>query len=96
LKRADISFAKKLVDGGPAATHAVEIKGAYALKTEPLLAMDGKPRYISSMLGGIINIGKSEVNEFKDADLPRIWNSPEMSTTYYDFTLTPEKLMWLP
>jgi len=48
------------------------------------------------MFGGIINIGKSEVNEFRDADLPRNWNSPGMSTTYYDFVLNPKKLMWLP
>lgn len=96
VKRPEISFTKELIDGGPAARHVVEIKGVYSLKSTPLLAMDGKPRYINSMFGGIINIGKSEVNEFKDTDLPRIWNSPGMSTTYYDFTLTPEKLMWLP
>ena len=96
VKRAEISFTKEPIDGSPAARHVVEINGVYNLKSTPLLTMDGKPRYINSMFGGIINIGKSEVSEFKDADLPRIWNSPGMSTTYYDFILTPEKLMWLP
>ena len=96
VKRAEISFAKELIDSGPAARHTVEIKGTYALKSVPLLTMEGKPRYINSMFSGIINVGKSEVNEFKDTDLPRTWNSPGMSTTYYDFILNPQKLMWLP
>lgn len=96
VERAEISFAKELIDDGPAARHAVEIKGVYKLKSEPLLAMDGKPRYINSMFGGIINVGRSEVNEFKGVDLPRTWNRPGMSTTYYDFTLNPQKAFWMP
>ena len=96
VKRGEISFTKELVNGGPAAKHTVGIKGIYTLKSAPLLTMNGKSRYINSMFGGIINIGKSEVNEFKDTDLPRTWNSPKMSTTYYDFILNPQKLMWFP
>ncbi len=96
VKRAEISFTKDLINGGPTARHTVEIKGVYNLRTEPLLTMDGKPRYINSIVGGIIYVGKSEINEFNDADLPRTWNRPGMSTQYYDFALTPEKLTWLP
>lgn len=96
VKRAEIAFTKELVDGGPAARYAVEIKEVYRLKSEPLLTPDGKPRYIIGMLGGIINVGRSEVNEFKDVDLPRTWNRPGMSTTYYDFTLNPQKAFWMP
>lgn len=94
VKRAPISFTKELVNGGPAARHTVEIKGVYRLKSEPLLTRNGQPRYFNSMLGGLINIGKSEVNECKDPDLPRSWNRPGMSTTYFDFTLNPGKLYW--
>ena len=96
VKRAVISFARESIGGGPAARHTVEIKGVYGLKSEPLLTMDGKPRYINSVSGGVINIGRSVVNEFRDADLPRTWNQPGMSTTYYDFVLTPKKPMWMP
>lgn len=96
VKRGEISFTKELVDGGPAARHSVEIKGVYHFESKPLLARDGKARFIKSAIGGIINIGKSEVNEFKDADLPRTWNQPGMSTTYYDFTLNPQNTFWQP
>lgn len=92
VKKAPISFKKELIQGGPAMKFDVEIPGIYRLKSEPLLATDQKtPRLINGALGGTIYIGKSEINEFKDTDLPRTWNRPEMSTTYYDFTLNPDK-----
>lgn len=96
VKRAKMSFTKELVDGGPAARHVVEIGDVYRLKSEPLRTPDGKPRSITGMFGGVINIGKSEVNEFRDADLPHTWNAPGMSTTYYDFALNPNKTFWMP
>ena len=92
IKRAQISFEIELINGGPAMKFDVQIPGIYRLKSEPLLTTDQKtPRYINGALGGSIYIGKSEINEFKDTDLPRTWNRPEMSTTYYDFTLNPQK-----
>jgi len=61
------------------------------------MTMNGMARYISSMTGGHIYVGKSTENRYKDADLPRgNWDSPEMSNTYYEFTLNPEKLQWMP
>ena len=95
VKRVEILFTKELIDGGPAARHTVEIKGVYSLKSEPLLTRDRKPRYITSGFGGVINVGRSEVNEFKDVDLPRTWNRPGMSTTYYDFTLNSQEPFWM-
>jgi hypothetical protein len=57
----------------------------------------GLPRFISGMMGGIIYVGKSSVNKFTDPDLPRgKWDRPEMSNTYYEFTLNPQKLQWVP
>ena len=96
VKRVEISFTKGLVNGGPAARYEVEIPGIYRLKTQPLLTGEGKPRYINTARGGIVNIGKSEVNEFKDRDLPHTWNRPGMTDTYCDFTLNPQKLYWMP
>lgn len=97
VKRAAISFTKEPLNGGPVARHRVEIPGLYSMKAQPLLTMDGsKPRQINGLNGGSINIGKSEVNEFKDADLPRTWNQPGMSNVYFDFTMTPQRLFWMP
>lgn len=97
VKRGEISFTRELIDGGPAARHAVEIKGVYNFKMDPLLTgMDKKPRYIVSGFGGKIYVGKSEINEFKDTDLPHTWNRPGMSCTYHDFTLSPKKPFWQP
>lgn len=57
------------------------------------MTMNGLPRYISSMSGGNIYVGKSSENKFNDPDLPRgKWNRPDMSNTYYEFTLDPEHL----
>jgi len=96
VKKAAISFTKELFDGGPAARHTVEITGVYSFKAEPLITRDGKPRQINTVSGGIINIGKSEVNEFKDTDLPRIWNQPGMANTYFDFIINPGRPFWVP
>jgi hypothetical protein len=99
VKRAPISFAKEPVGAAskPAFKHTVEYSGIYSLIAEPLQTMNGEPRFISSMMGGIIYIGKSTENKFNDPDLPRgNWNRPEMSNTYYEFTLNPSKLMWMP
>ena len=38
VKRAEITFTEKLIAGGPAARHAIEIKDVYDFKSEPLLA----------------------------------------------------------
>ncbi len=95
-KKAKISFSKELVDGGPAARHSIQIEGIYEMKAQPLLTEKGKPRQINTMYGGTINIGKSEVNQFKDPDLPRNWNRPGMTNTYFDFAITPARAIWLP
>jgi hypothetical protein len=96
VKKGEISFTKELVNGGPAARFEVEISGVYRLKTQPLLTKDGRPRYINTARGGIVNIGASEVNEFKDKDLPRTWNRSGMTVTYWDFVLNPQRLYWMP
>jgi hypothetical protein len=96
VKRSEIKFTKELIEGGPAARFEIEMPGVYLLKTMPFLTDDNKPRYITTRSGGIINVGKSEVNEFKDTDLPHIWNRPGMTNTYFDFSVNPQKLSWLP
>ena len=97
VKRAKIEFAKELVEGGPAAKHTVRNEGRHHLETRPFRTRDKRPRYVSSNLGGHINVGASVVNEFNDPDLPRgQWNAPGMSVTYYDFVLSPEKIHWFP
>jgi hypothetical protein len=96
VKRAKIEVKKELLDGGPAAKHTVHIEGVYDLVTRPFRTKDGGPRYINSLSGKIINIGRSEVNQFKDPSLPRgVWNKPGMSVTYYDFTINPQKCAWV-
>ncbi len=96
VKRGAISFDKEFINGGPAARYAVSIKGVYRFRMTPLFAMDRQSRYIISGFGGKIYIGKSEVNEFKDADLPRNWNRSGMSCTYHEFTMNPGKTFWQP
>jgi hypothetical protein len=99
VKRAPMSFNKEAVGdpSNPGYKHTVEWQGAYNLKAEPIMTMNGLPRYISSMMGGIIYVGKSTENKFNDPDLPRSnWDRPEMSNTYYEFTLNPSKLQWMP
>jgi hypothetical protein len=96
VKRAKIEFQKELLDGGPVAKYTVHIAGIYDLVTRPFRTKDGGPMYINSRSGLIINVGRSEVNQFKDPDLPRgVWDNPGMSITYYDFTLNPKKRAWL-
>lgn len=96
VKKAKISFTKELVSGGPAARHSVQIDGVYEMKAQPLLTMEGKPRQINTRFGGTISIGKSEVNQFRDTDLPRTWNQPGMTNTYFDFAITPARAIWVP
>ncbi len=99
VKHTRISFTKEPVGdpSNPGYKHTIEWEGAYSLKAEPIMTMNGLPRYISSMTGGIIYVGKSTENKFNDADLPRgKWDRPEMSNTYYEFTLNPSKLQWMP
>ncbi len=99
VKRAPISFVKEPVGEGsePGYRHLVTWGDAYSMKAEPLMTMNGLPRYISGMMGGKIYVGKSTENKFNDADLPRgKWDSPEMSNTYYEFTLDPSRLQWMP
>ena len=97
VKRTGIEFKKELVDGGPAAKYEVSIDGVYNFAARPFRTADKKLKYINSYWGGHINIGISEVNEFNDPDLLRgKWNVPEMSVTYYDFVLNPDKHRWLP
>jgi len=99
VKRTSISFAKEPVGAASkqAFKHTVEYPGTYSLIAEPLQIMNGEPRFISGMMGGIIYVGKSTENKFNDPDLPRgNWDRPEMSNTYYEFTLNPSKLRWMP
>ena len=99
VKRVAISFTKEPV--GPASNlvfkHTIEWKGTYSMKAEPLQTADGGPRFINSQRGGIISVGKSIENKFNDPDLPRgNWDRPGMSNTYYEFSINPSKLKWVP
>jgi hypothetical protein len=97
VKRVKIEFNKELIDDGPTARYKVQSEGLYNFTARPLRTRDRRPRYVNSYLGGHINVGISEVNEFNDPDLPRgKWNAPGMSVTYYDFILNPKKLNWFP
>ncbi len=97
IKPAKIEFQKELVEGGPAARYSVKIDGVYEFSARPFRTADKRPRYVNDYFGGHVNIGVSEVNKFNDPDLPRSgWDAPNMSVTYYDFVLTPEKHHWLP
>jgi hypothetical protein len=99
VKRVAISFCKEQVGSAamPGFKHAVEWEGIYKLKAEPIMTTDGAPRYISGLMNGMIYVGKSTENSFHDPDLPRgNWDRPGMSNTYFEFTLNPEKLEWMP
>ena len=99
VKRAAMLFKKEPAGSAskPGYRHIIEWKGVYSLKAEPIMTMNGEPRYITSMMGGAIYIGKSTENKFNDPDLPRgNWDRPGMSNTYYEFNLNPSKLQWLP
>jgi hypothetical protein len=99
VKIVPISFEKEPVGNvsQPGYKHRVKWGNVYSLNTEPIMTMNGLPRYISGMMNGIIYIGKSTENKFEDYDLPRgNWDRPEMSNTYYEFSLNPSKLQWMP
>jgi hypothetical protein len=99
VKKAPISFQKEAVGdaANPGYKHTVKYGDIYSLKAEPLMTMNGLPRYISGMMGGHIFIGKSTENRVDDPDLPRgKWDRPEMSNTYYEFALNPSHLDWVP
>jgi hypothetical protein len=98
VKRAKINFIKELVNKGPAAKHTVEIPGIFLLKAEPLVDREGKPTKVvnSPLFGGVIYVGVSEINEFKDSDLDRTWKYQGMSCTYYNYRLDSETLMITP
>jgi hypothetical protein len=99
VKRAPITFVKEPVGAAdpPGCRHTVTWGQVYRLKAEPLMTMNGLPRYISGMMGGPIYVGRSTENSFNDPDLPRgRWDRPEMSNTYYGFSLDPSHLQWVP
>jgi hypothetical protein len=99
VKRTPISFMKEAVGEAlnPGYIHTVEYQGFYYMKANPLMTVNKQPRYISGIMGGKIFVGKSTENRYNDTDLPRgNWDRPEMSNTYYEFTLNPEKLQWVP
>ena len=75
----------------------IECMGIYKLETEPLLTKLRQARFISGLENGIIYVGKSIINRFRDADLPRgIWDCPGMSNTYFGFIMNRAKLDWVP
>jgi len=99
VKRALISFSREPVGDSPEPgyRHRITWGNAYSMKAGPLMTMNGLPRYISGMLGGKIYVGKSSENKFNDPDLPRgKWDRPDMSNTYYSFSLDPSRLQWVP
>lgn len=99
VKQAPMSFSKEPVgeQDPPGYKHAVTWGDVYAMKADPLMSMNGFPRYVSGMMNGAIYVGKSTENRMRDPDLPRTnWDSPGMSNTYYEFVLTPQKMSWVP
>ncbi len=99
VKHAPILFEKVAVGNArePGYKHHVTWGDVYSLKAEPMMTMNGLPRYISGMSNGKIYVGKSTENRFDDPDLPRgKWDRPNMSNTYYDFHLNTSKLQWMP
>ena len=99
VKSAPISFSKEAVGSGPEPgyRHRVTWGDYYSLAAEPLMTVTGQPRYISGPMGGKIYVGKSSENRYNDPDLPRgKWDRPNMSNTYYEFSLTPSHRQWVP
>ena len=99
VKRVPISFTKEPVGNDPEVgyRHIITWGDVYSLKAEPLMSMNNLPRFISGMMNGTIYIGKSGENKFHDLDLPRgNWDQPDMSNTYYPFSLNPSRLQWVP
>ena len=97
-KKAGFVFEKKAVgeDTAHGYRYEVECKGYYKLETEPLLTSTGMARFISGIEEGIIYVGKSTINIYSDPDLPRNWDKPGMSNVYFDFSMNPLKLDWVP
>jgi hypothetical protein len=99
VKRVPISFTKEPVGNAPEPgyRHRVTWGKVYRLKAEPIMSGNGLPRYISGIMNGKIYVGKSTENKFYDPDLPRgKWDRPGMSNTYYEFSLNPSQLQWVP
>lgn len=99
VKRAPISFTREPVGDAPEKgyKHNITWGDVYSLKAEPLMSVNGLPRFVSGMMNGTIYVGKSVENKFNDPDLPRgKWDRPGMSNTYYPFSLNPSKLQWMP
>ena len=98
-KRAEFVFEKEAIGKTTAEGYRfrIECMGIYKLETEPLLTKLGQARFISGLENGIIYVGKSIINRFRDADLPRgIWDCPGMSNTYFGFIMNRAKLDWVP
>ncbi len=99
VKKVPILFKKEPVGSAPELGYRHEViwGDIYRLIAEPLMTPNGLPRYISGIMNGIIYIGKSTENKYSDPDLPRgDWDRPDMSNTYYEFSLDPSKLQWVP
>lgn len=99
IKQAGFVFEKKALGTGAAQgySHKVECKEFYRLETEPLLTKTGAARFISGLEEDIIYVGKSTINKYNDPDLPRgNWDKPGMSNVYFNFTMNPFKLDWVP
>ena len=98
-KRAEFVFEKEAIGKTTAEGYRfrIECMGIYKLETEPLLTKLRQARFISGLETGIIYVGKSIINRFRDADLPRgIWDCPGMSNTYFGFIMNRAKLDWVP
>ena len=98
-KKAGFVFEKKAVGIGTAQgyRHKIECKGYYRLEAEPLLTSTGMARFISGIEESIIYVGKSSINKYSDQDLPRgNWDKFGMSNVYFDFSMNPLKLDWVP
>ncbi len=99
VKRTSIIFQKEQVGGSRdfGYKHTIQWKGVYNMRSVPLQARDGKARYISGMTNGIIYVGRTIENRFRDPDLPRgAWDSPGMSNTYFQFNINPSSMDWVP
>jgi hypothetical protein len=99
VKKTPISFTKESVGNATERgyRHQVTWGKVYSMKAEPIMSVNGFPRYISGMMNGKIYVGKSTENKFDDPDLPRgKWDRPDMSNTYYEFSLDPTHLQWMP
>jgi len=99
VKRVPISFTKEPVGNAPEPgyRHQVTWGKVYRMKAEPIMSGNRLPRYISGLMNGKIYVGKSTENKFNDPDLPRgKWDRPDMSNTYYGFSLNPSQLQWVP